>query len=124
MNRRQCLSTGAEIVQDIRRAIRPMLFQTDIQGFEYATHGGTLFVVVYRGRPYGITCRHCFGDFELTDLQLVVAGSDFPKKGEQPAAIATLCMLARQGVSVSDLQTGMNDLTREAIDELANDERE
>ena len=29
-----------------------------------------------------------------------------------------------KGVSVSDLQTGMNDLTREAIDELANDERE
>jgi hypothetical protein len=29
-----------------------------------------------------------------------------------------------QGVTVSDLQTGMKDLTREAIEELANDERE
>ena len=27
-------------------------------------------------------------------------------------------------VTVADLQTGMNDLTREAIEELANDERE
>jgi len=29
-----------------------------------------------------------------------------------------------KGVTVGDLQTGMNDLTREAIEELANDERE
>jgi hypothetical protein len=29
-----------------------------------------------------------------------------------------------QGVTVDDLQTGMKDLTREAIEELANDERE
>lgn len=28
------------------------------------------------------------------------------------------------GVTVADLQTGMNDLTREALEELANDERE
>ena len=29
-----------------------------------------------------------------------------------------------KGVTVADLQTGMNDLTREAVEELANDERE
>jgi hypothetical protein len=29
-----------------------------------------------------------------------------------------------EGVTVADLQTGMSDLTREAIEELANDERE
>ena len=29
-----------------------------------------------------------------------------------------------KGVTVADLQTGMRDLTREAIEELANDERE
>ena len=29
-----------------------------------------------------------------------------------------------KGVTVADLQTGMTDLTREAIEELANDERE
>ncbi|HTG26378.1 MAG TPA: hypothetical protein VK681_40655 [Reyranella sp.] len=29
-----------------------------------------------------------------------------------------------EGVTVADLQTGMNDLTREALEELANDERE
>jgi ubiquinone/menaquinone biosynthesis C-methylase UbiE len=29
-----------------------------------------------------------------------------------------------KGVTVADLQTGMNELTREAIEELANDERE
>ena len=29
-----------------------------------------------------------------------------------------------KGVTVADLQTGMNDLTRETIEELANDERE
>ena len=30
----------------------------------------------------------------------------------------------KKGVTVADLQTGMRDLTREAIEELANDERE
>ena len=29
-----------------------------------------------------------------------------------------------EGVTVSDLQTGMSELTREALEELANDERE
>jgi hypothetical protein len=29
-----------------------------------------------------------------------------------------------QGVTVADLQTGMSELTREALEELANDERE
>jgi hypothetical protein len=29
-----------------------------------------------------------------------------------------------KGVTVADLQTGMRDLTREALEELANDERE
>ena len=29
-----------------------------------------------------------------------------------------------QGVTVADLQTGMRELTREALEELANDERE
>ena len=29
-----------------------------------------------------------------------------------------------EGVTVSDLQTGMSELTREGIEELANDERE
>ena len=29
-----------------------------------------------------------------------------------------------QGVTVTDQQTGMSDLTREALEELANDERE
>ena len=29
-----------------------------------------------------------------------------------------------EGVTVADLQTGMNELTREAIEELANEERE
>jgi hypothetical protein len=29
-----------------------------------------------------------------------------------------------QGVTVADLQTGMGELTREALEELANDERE
>ena len=29
-----------------------------------------------------------------------------------------------EGVTVADLQTGMSELTREALEELANDERE
>jgi hypothetical protein len=34
----------------------------------YATNGGTLFIVNYAGKVFGITCRHVFGGFNWKDL--------------------------------------------------------
>jgi hypothetical protein len=44
-------------------SIRAIFFQTPYEDYPHATHGGTLFIVKYRGRPYGVTCKHVFGDF-------------------------------------------------------------
>jgi hypothetical protein len=60
---------GSEIVaqdvigQDFSEAIRPVFFETEHPDFLYATHGGTVFVVEFRGRAYGLTCGHVFKDF-------------------------------------------------------------
>ncbi|MGA7452190.1 MAG: hypothetical protein WBW73_13195, partial [Rhodoplanes sp.] len=59
----QVLSSGLMIRQDFAEAVRPVFFQTESEEFLYATHGGTLFLVVFRGRVYGVTCAHVFGDF-------------------------------------------------------------
>jgi hypothetical protein len=52
------------IRQDFAYAVRPVFFQTEYDDFLYATDGGTLFLVRflvrYRDRDYGVTCRHVF----------------------------------------------------------------
>ena len=52
--------------------------------FFYATHGGTLFLVEYLGRPYAITCAHVFQDFEVGAL---VIGQDQVPKGCKAANV-------------------------------------
>jgi hypothetical protein len=75
--------------QDVARSARPVLFYTGIDDFQYATHGGTAFVVIYNGRPYAITCRHVFKDFD--EGQLTIYGAQFPIKGHKSAKIKTIC---------------------------------
>src|SRR5882757_8015263 len=60
MNQTHTLSSGLVIRQDFAAAIRPVFFQTEFEEFLYATHGGTLFLVSFRGKTYGLTCRHVF----------------------------------------------------------------
>jgi hypothetical protein len=55
--------------------VRPILFYTGIDDFQYATHGGTAFVVSYNGRPYAVTCARVFKDFE--EGQLMFSGHSF-----------------------------------------------
>jgi Trypsin-like peptidase domain len=69
----------------ITQAVRPVLFYTGIEEFPYATHGGTAFVISYRGRPYAVTCRHVFQDFD--EGQLTLFSAAFPKKGDKSAKI-------------------------------------
>jgi hypothetical protein len=64
----QVLASGITIRQDIRDAVRAVLFETGFEGWEYATHGGTLFVVNYEGKVYGVTCTHVLKDFSWNQL--------------------------------------------------------
>ena len=89
MKQRQILSSGIWVEQDLNAAVRPALFQTDYEDFLYATHGGTLFIISFKGRPYALTCGHIFKDFELE--RLVIAGDKFPQKGDPPAKVKEKC---------------------------------
>jgi hypothetical protein len=64
----QTLASGTIVRQDFGTAVRVVLFETGDQAWPIATHGGTLFVVIYRGRPYGLTCRHVFKSFDWGQL--------------------------------------------------------
>lgn len=53
---------------DLKGACRWVGFQTPIEGHEYATHGGTLFLTSYQGSAYGVTARHNRHTFAWNDL--------------------------------------------------------
>jgi hypothetical protein len=53
---------------DISASVRAVLFATEFEEHPYATHGGTLLVVSFQGKLFGITCRHVFGDFPAEGL--------------------------------------------------------
>jgi hypothetical protein len=80
---------GIVSARDFAAAVRPVLFYTDIEEFQYATHGGTAFVICYKDRLYAVTCRHVFKDFD--EGQLMLFGARFPKKGDKSAKIGTVC---------------------------------
>ena len=50
----QRLSTGITVRQDFKDSVRFVFFWTGFEGWEYATHGGTAFVVNFRGRPFAL----------------------------------------------------------------------
>ena len=83
--RAQTLSSGLTIRQDFRLAVRFVMFQTEIEECPYATDGGTLFVVNYRNKVYGVTCGHVIKGFELR--QLIITGKKYPKMDDKPAWI-------------------------------------
>jgi hypothetical protein len=68
MKTSQVLASGITIRQDIRDAVRAVLFETGFEGWDYTTHGGTLFVVNYACRVYGVTCAHVLKDFNWNQL--------------------------------------------------------
>jgi hypothetical protein len=65
--------------------VRPVFFDTGSDGWRYGTHGGTLFLAMYKGRVFGLTCKHVFGDFDFG--QLFVSGERHPQRGAMPARI-------------------------------------
>ena len=64
----QTLASGTVIRQDFAAATRMVLFDSGMKEWQYATHGGTLFIVIYRGKPYAVTCRHVLQDFNWHQL--------------------------------------------------------
>ena len=88
MKRTQTLSSGLIVQQDFGNSIRPVFFETDLEEFMYATHGGTLFIVDFGGRAYGLTCGHVFQDFALE--RLFVADERQARKGSKPARVKGL----------------------------------
>jgi hypothetical protein len=61
------------VPKEIAEAVRFICFETHLEDFRLATHGGTAFVVKYKGRPFAITCRHVFQDFSIDDLVITDA---------------------------------------------------
>jgi hypothetical protein len=84
----QRLSSGIVIKQRIGSAVRAAFYQTEMEEFLYATDGGTLFVVYFRGRHYGLTCRHVFGNFRPG--RLFITQDKQAIKGTLPAPVLGL----------------------------------
>jgi len=92
--------------QDFAEAVRPVFFQTEYEEWLYATHGGTLFLIVFQGRVYGLTCAHVFGDF--SHGQLFVTQEKQAQKGSMPGhvvgiACPSLPIEGAVGTDVTDL---------------------
>jgi hypothetical protein len=54
----------------LKAATRMPFFETDVEGWDYATHGGTVFLVEVEGKPYAITASHVRRDFAWKKLCL------------------------------------------------------
>ena len=89
MRRTQTLGFGLIVRQNIRDFVRPVFFETGYPEYPYATHGGTLFLIIYCGRVYALTCRHVFGDF--AEERLFVAARQNAKVGCPRATLKTIC---------------------------------
>lgn len=79
----QKLSSGLIVRKDLKDCVRFVFFETNAPGWEYATYGGSAFIVNYKGKIYALTCNHVFGDFDSSKLALtnkrfgdMVAGYD------------------------------------------------
>ncbi len=79
------LASGTIIRQDFRTAAQFVFFDTGDEHWQYATHGGTMFVVRHQGKPYGLICRHVLKDFHRR--QLVVTDR---RQGNQIAGLRSV----------------------------------
>lgn len=89
MRTEQTLQSGLAVRQDFRDAVRFVMFETGVRGYDYATHGGTAFVVNYRGRLFGVTCGHVLGRGAdaFSWKQLVITDQKF---GQRAAGLKTI----------------------------------
>lgn len=64
------LSSGVLLPQNFKDSVRFPVFQTGADDWPYASHGGTVFVVAFRGRILALTCRHVIGSFDWRGLSI------------------------------------------------------
>jgi hypothetical protein len=86
--------------QDIKAAVRPVLYQTDCEEWPYS-HGGSLFVINFEGRCYGLTCRHVIGNEGANHL--FVAPNPVPAIGMRPASIERVARISDQESELQDI---------------------
>jgi hypothetical protein len=99
-------------------SVRLVFFQTEFQEYPHATHGGTLFIVRYCGRPYGLTCKHVFGDFPPEKLHVTARTDLVP--GRLSAKVQNLGFASNLGGAA--IGSDMDDLcVIEFADGLAED---
>lgn len=67
------LSSGTIISEDFRTSVRMPIFETGYDEWPYATEGGTLLLVNFRRRLFGLTCRHVIGSFDWRQLRVAHA---------------------------------------------------
>jgi hypothetical protein len=70
MKVQQRLASETIITQDFRTCVRFPVFETGEEEWPYATEGGTLFLVTFRGHVFGLTCRHVIGSFDWRQLRV------------------------------------------------------
>ena len=75
----QTLTSGLTVRQDFRTASRFVFFDTGESEWQYGTHGGTLFIVLYKGVPYGLTCQHVLKDFDWHQLVVTDQGTQIAR---------------------------------------------
>jgi hypothetical protein len=107
MARSQKLSNGIIIQQDIKNCVRLVLFENESQEYEYTTNGGIASILIYKNKPYGLTCGHVIQGYD--PKQLVIADEKFAQKGAKIAGIKNLIIPTNptgdaQGTDIEDLR--------------------
>tara|TARA_B100000686_G_C16781764_1_gene972392 strand:- start:1335 stop:2075 length:741 start_codon:yes stop_codon:yes gene_type:complete len=46
------------IIDNLTNSVRHLCIETDVDGYEYFTYGGTITLVKYKDKTYGLTCGH------------------------------------------------------------------
>jgi hypothetical protein len=109
--RLQKLDSGVVVRQDFHACARMVFYETGDEHWRHVTHGGTAFVVVFRGRPYAFTCNHVLQDFEWR--QLVITDTKF---GHQIAGLQSVSLPTQPYAAAAD-----TDITDIVVIEFASD---
>ena len=101
-------SPGGVQHHGIGDAVRPVFYMTEYEEFLYATDGGTLFLVRFKGRIYGITARHVFSGNGFEPNRLFVTQEKYAKKGTSPAPVTGVYYAsAPHGAAVGSIITDL-----------------
>jgi hypothetical protein len=86
--------------QDIKAAVRMALFQSDFEEWPYS-FGGTLFIVNFKGRCYGLTCYHVIGNEGANHL--FVPADHIPAIGATHAPIRGVARVKDRESEIQDI---------------------